>query len=249
MPISSIARMASGLTWVASVPALITSKRSPARYRSSPSAIWLLAELWVHRNRTLLFCSTSALLAATTALTLLPGIVLGPREQPIGGLAEQLSGGPPIDGVEAPLPASLLAYQPGVLELLHVVGDLGLAHAEDSLELADADAFFPFAGGHGRVRKVAAATSLRHHGEHPHPNGVREGPAQRDEPLHSLRGAGPTGDTVLFPDPKLPGAHGVLRTPGLRPRMKALASGTSPVSADPVVVPPQQPEPVAASLS
>ena len=37
---------------VATVPALWTSKRSPARNRSQPSAIWLRAELWVHRNRT-----------------------------------------------------------------------------------------------------------------------------------------------------------------------------------------------------
>jgi hypothetical protein len=40
---------------VASVPALIASKRSPARCLSRPSAIWLLAELWVHKNRTLAF--------------------------------------------------------------------------------------------------------------------------------------------------------------------------------------------------
>src|SRR6266700_4719764 len=52
MPTSAIARMASGCTRVASVPALATSKRSPASERSSPSAIWLRAELWVHRNST-----------------------------------------------------------------------------------------------------------------------------------------------------------------------------------------------------
>src|SRR5215213_4881762 len=52
-PISSIALTANGLTCVASVPALIASKWSPARCLSSPSAIWLLAELWVHRNRIL----------------------------------------------------------------------------------------------------------------------------------------------------------------------------------------------------
>ena len=37
---------------VCSVPALCTSKRSPAIARRSPSAIWLRAELCVHRNRT-----------------------------------------------------------------------------------------------------------------------------------------------------------------------------------------------------
>src|SRR5437899_208542 len=52
MPTSAIARMASGCMRVASVPALATSKRSPASERSSPSAIWLRAELWVHRNST-----------------------------------------------------------------------------------------------------------------------------------------------------------------------------------------------------
>src|ERR671911_480907 len=56
MPISSIALMARGLTCVASVPALIASKRSPPRCLSSPSAICERAELWVHKNRTLTFC-------------------------------------------------------------------------------------------------------------------------------------------------------------------------------------------------
>jgi hypothetical protein len=55
MPISSIALMASGLKRVASVPALIASKQSPARCLSSPSAICERAELWVQRNRTLAF--------------------------------------------------------------------------------------------------------------------------------------------------------------------------------------------------
>src|SRR5215208_2558372 len=164
MPTSSIALMASGLTWVASVPALIASKRSPARYLSSPSAIWLLAELWVHRNRTLHLCATSALSAAATAPALLYGTVLRSREQPIGGLTKQPSGGLPVERVEGPLPAPLLTNQPRVLELLHVVGDLRLSHREGFLELADADALFPFVGGHARVRKVAAAASLGHHG-------------------------------------------------------------------------------------
>src|SRR5215211_2722435 len=105
MPISSIALMASSLTWVASVPALIVSKRSPATCLSSPSAIWLLAELWVQRNRTLLLCGASA--AATNDAPL-----LGSREQAIRGLAEQFRSGLPIEGVEAPLPPPLLAHEP-----------------------------------------------------------------------------------------------------------------------------------------
>src|SRR5688572_23991894 len=97
MPISSIARIASGLTCVASVPALVTSKRSPARSRRMPSAIWLRAELWVHTNRTLARSPASAA-AATHAPP------LGTGQQLIGSFADQLSGGLPVEGVEAPLP-------------------------------------------------------------------------------------------------------------------------------------------------
>src|SRR5215208_6585187 len=86
MPISSIAIMARGLTRVASVPAENALKQSPDKCLSSPSAIWLLAELWVHRNRTLLFfCGASA--AATGHAPL-----FGAGEQAIGGLAEQRRG-------------------------------------------------------------------------------------------------------------------------------------------------------------
>src|SRR5215203_5793240 len=169
-PISSIALMASGLTRVASVPAENAWKRSPARCLSSPSAIWLLAELWVQRNRTLLFCGASA--APTDHAPL-----FGAGEQAIGGLADQRPGGFPIERVEGPLPAPLLAHQPRVLELLHVVGDLRLTHTEDLLELADADALLPLDSRDARVREVAAAAALGHHGEHPHPYGVRKGAA------------------------------------------------------------------------
>src|SRR5215203_1742273 len=250
MPISSIAIMASGLTRVASVPAENASKRSPARYLSSPSAIWLLAELWVHRNRTLHLCATSALSAAATAPALLCGTVLRSREQPIGGLTKQPSGGLPVERVEGPLPAPLLTNQPRVLELLHVVGDLRLSHREGFLELADADALFPFVGGHARVRKVAAAASLGHHGEHRHPYGVRESAAQGDEPLHpELLGASLAG-AVLPQDPEFLCAHDPLPA-GLRPLMKALASGTfaAAVVAALVAVSPQQPDAPANSSS
>src|SRR5215210_7077742 len=90
-PISSIARRASGLTWVASVPALCGSKRSPPRWRSRASAIWLLAELCVHRNRTLALHPTSA---ATGHAPL-----LGSGEQALRGLAEQLRGSLSVEGV------------------------------------------------------------------------------------------------------------------------------------------------------
>src|SRR3712207_6595803 len=102
-PNSSIARTASGLVWVASVPALCASKRSPPRWRSRPSAIWLLAELWVHTNRTLARSSP-----ASAAATITHAPLLGLGQQTIRGRAEQLSGGLPVEGVEAPLPASLL---------------------------------------------------------------------------------------------------------------------------------------------
>src|SRR2546422_1279046 len=52
MPTSSITRMASGCTRLASVPALWTSRRSSARARRKPSAIWLRAALCVQRTRT-----------------------------------------------------------------------------------------------------------------------------------------------------------------------------------------------------
>ena len=107
-PISPIARIASGLTWVASVPALLASKRCPARCLSSPSAICERAELWVHRKRTLPVRDASA--AATGSFSL-----LGAGEQPVGGLAEEISGGFSIEGVEAPAAPLLFANQPGVL--------------------------------------------------------------------------------------------------------------------------------------
>src|SRR5829696_949406 len=161
-PVSSIALMARGLTWVASVPALCASKQSPARRRSRPSAICERAELWVHRNRTLVRPPASAAAATHTPL-------LAAGQQMIGGFAKQFACRLPIEGKEAPLPAPLLAHQPRVLELLHVVGDLRLAHAEDLLELADADAVVRVFGRDTQVRQVAATPTLGHHGEHPHP--------------------------------------------------------------------------------
>src|ERR1035441_6847561 len=51
-PISAMTAMASGRTWEGLVPAEKTSKRSPASWRSRPSAIWERAELPVQRMRT-----------------------------------------------------------------------------------------------------------------------------------------------------------------------------------------------------
>src|SRR5215210_2797095 len=232
MPSSSIALTASGLTPVASVPALMASKRASATCLSSPSAIWLLAELCVQRNRTLARSPPSAASTGNAAL-------LGSGEQAVGGFAQQLSCSLPVEGVEAPLPVPLLANEPRVLELLHVVGDLRLAHAELVLKLADADALLPFDSRDARTREVATATPLGHHGEHPHPYGVREGAAQGDEPIDTLILRLSAG-AVLFYDPELPGAHDA-PPDGLRPRMKALASGTSAAAV--VAVSPQHPEP------
>src|SRR5918992_2861671 len=235
-PISSIARTASGLTWVASVPALCGSKRSPPRCRSRASAIWLLAELWVHRNRTLTRSPTSAAATGHTP-------PFGSGEQAVRSLAQQLSCRLPVEGVEAPLPPPLFAHQPCVLELLHVVGDLRLAHAELVLELADADALLPLNSRNAGVREVAAAAAVGHHVEHPHPYGVRKGAAQGDEPIHTPILGVPEG-TVLLHDPEFPGAHDAPPA-GLRPRMKALARGTSAaaVVAAVVAVSPQYTEP------
>src|SRR5215203_3455645 len=185
-PISSIALIASGLTRVASVPALCDSKRSPARCLSRPSAIWLLAELWVHRNRTLARSPPSA--AATDYAP-----PLGSREQAVRGLAQQLCSRLPVQGVEAPFPAPIFAHQPSVLELLHVVRDLRLAHREDLLELADANTLLALLGRDARTREVAAAPPLGHHGQHPHPYWVGEGASQRDETVHPFLGAVPAG--------------------------------------------------------
>src|SRR5215211_1192874 len=239
IPISSIALMARGLTRVASVPALIASKRSPAMCLSSPSAICERAELCVQRNRTLARCSPTSAAAATDRAPLLGG-----GEQAIRGLAEQLARSLTVEGVEAPLPAPLLVHQPRVLELLYVVGDLGLAHVELGLELADADALIPLVRRYARVREIAATPTLGHHGEHPHPYGVGEGAAQGDEPLHPLLWI-VLADAVILHDPKLFSAHCISRSAGLRPRMKALASGTSAaaVAAAVVAVSPQHPDP------
>ena len=53
-------RTAPGLSSVGVVPALVTSKRSPARWRRKPSAIWLRQELAVQRNRTRIFFTTGS---------------------------------------------------------------------------------------------------------------------------------------------------------------------------------------------
>src|SRR5215218_856507 len=246
-PISAMTEIASGLTRVASVPALNTSKRSPARRLNNPSAIWERAELWVHKNRTRI-----RFLVRPSANFVLVTIEMA------RGLAEELPRGLPVEGVEGPPPAPLLAHQPSVLELPHVVGDLRLAHAEGLLELADADALLSLARWHSGDGEVAASAAVGHHAEHPHPDGVRKGTAQGDEPLHPFLGVTLLGDVathaVLFDDPDPFGSHGAPRSDGLRPLMKALASGTS-VDAVAATVssqqpePPQQPEPVAAPVS
>src|SRR5215212_3258291 len=181
---------------------------------------------------------TSAASAAATRHAPL----LGGGEQAVGGLTKQLTGGLPIEGVETPLPAPLLAHQPCVLELLHVVGDLGLAHTKLVLELADADALISLACRHVGGGEIAATPAIGHHGEHPYPDRIGEGAAQGYESLHPFLGA-VLGDAVLLHDPEFPAAHEA-PPDGLRPRMKALASGTSAaaVVAAVVAVSPQQPE-------
>ena len=53
--------IASVLARVAAIPALYASKWSPARCLNNPSAICERAELWVHRNRTLVFATVLSL--------------------------------------------------------------------------------------------------------------------------------------------------------------------------------------------
>src|SRR5215218_4463712 len=220
IPISPITSIACGLTRVASVPALVTSKLSPARYRSSPSAIWERAELWVHRN------STLRRVSALCSTIIPPGDVEVTRDP-----GEEASRRLAVERVEAPPPAPLLAHEPCLFQPAEVVGDLRLAHLEALLELADADPRrVPLAahGAHGRakVRQVAApAPTLRlggQHPEHPHPDGVRERPSQRHDALDPLPGRGD-----LFRGFDLCSHHVHHPATGLRARMKALARGTS----------------------
>jgi hypothetical protein len=101
-------------------------------------------------------------------------------------LGEELPCGLPVEGVEGPPPAPLLAHQPGVLELLYVVGDLRLAHRRGFLELADADALVPL------IRCAPEPEKS----QQPLPSaimpsiltrmGSERAPTQRDEPLHPL---------------------------------------------------------------
>jgi hypothetical protein len=61
-----MARTASGWTCgLGSVPALRTSKRSPWYLRKNASAIWLRAELPVHRIRTIGFSSALVMFPRT----------------------------------------------------------------------------------------------------------------------------------------------------------------------------------------
>src|SRR5438094_5511433 len=57
MPISFITSMVRGCSPFGFVPALTTSNLLSARFRNKPSAIWLRAELPVHRNSTLFLLS------------------------------------------------------------------------------------------------------------------------------------------------------------------------------------------------
>src|SRR5438093_5092261 len=57
MPISFITSMVRGCSPFGFVPALTTSNLLSARFRNKPSAIWLRAELPVHKNSTLFLLS------------------------------------------------------------------------------------------------------------------------------------------------------------------------------------------------
>src|SRR2546425_10768722 len=164
MPTSAIARMASGCMRVASVPALATSKRSPASERSSPSAIWLRAELWVHRNSTrCLFtshlpcsldrpsrsrtqCSPEAevgvAVTTTQHFTLARRVTaesVGPARLPAavagaGMMGERLAGG----NVAVALLANTLAAGPALVALILPFGPISAAPFNPAVTLADA---------------------------------------------------------------------------------------------------------------
>src|SRR3712207_9297605 len=103
-PISRIASIASGLTRVASVPALKGSKRSPARCPSSPSAIWERAELWVQRKSTRVGPGVSAIARSHV------------QPEVVGGLGDQALRRGPVQRVEAPPAPPLFLDEPGLLE-------------------------------------------------------------------------------------------------------------------------------------
>src|SRR5947209_4672568 len=164
MPTSAIARMASGCTRVASVPALATSKRSPASERSSPSAIWLRAELWVHRNSTrCLFTShlpcsldrasrsraqcrpaTEVVVAVTTPqqFTLARRVTAESVGTALllaavvgsGMMGERLAGG----NVAVALLANTLATGAALVALILTFGPISGAHFNPAVTLADA---------------------------------------------------------------------------------------------------------------
>src|SRR5918998_185634 len=212
-PTSRIASIASGRTWVASVPALKDSNPPPARCPSIPSAIWERAELWVQRKSTRPRASA----------------IPGPRIQSevVGGLGGQAFGGVPVQRVEAPPAPLLLTHEAGLPELLHVVGDLRLAHPEVRLELADADADVLVLGRDAAVRQAAATPTPGHHPEHPDPYRVREGAAERDEPPHPRPvGSVPRAAPVLRNHAHALSLHRAYPASGLRAQTKALAAGT-----------------------
>src|SRR5918994_2603380 len=101
-------------------------------------------------------------------------------------VSEHLANSLVVEGVEAPLASLLFPDQPCVLELPHMVGNLGLPCNEAVLELADADAHIPLSRRHAEVRKAAAAAprggGLGHHAHHAYPYGIGECPAERHEP-------------------------------------------------------------------
>jgi hypothetical protein len=99
--------IASGLTEVAPVPALWTSNLSPARWRSSPSAICERAELWVHKKSTL-----GCLSATLTAAMFVP--TRGVERKVSGRLTQRIAGGFSVERIEAPLPALLFPDEAGL---------------------------------------------------------------------------------------------------------------------------------------
>src|SRR5438477_9283247 len=81
--------MASGRICAASVPAEFASNRSPPKWRSRPSAIWLRAELCVHTKRIRWVASWTVILVADESSKLsrdLPCARPRPRDSsPLGG--------------------------------------------------------------------------------------------------------------------------------------------------------------------
>ena len=85
----------------------------------------------------------------------------------------------------------------------------------------------PSSAGTPESEKSQQLSAVGHHAEHPYPYGVGEGASQGDEPLYVSSAMPLRRPPFSSHDSESFAAHSVPCSAGLRPLMKALASGTS----------------------